>query len=343
VGDAAFNLEPRSPHGLGGPQFGRCFGVASDSIEQAPLEGRDLTDALRSLDRAIGGNPPFTEHRIPREQGNIYARDYEGAAPAFVVMHGFPDNLHIYDDLIPYLVAGGRRVVAFDFLGFGASDKPSGAKYSFKQQLGDLHSVVEALTLGKIVPVAHDSSGPAAVNFAIEHPEHVDSLCILNSVYAAAPTVRFPEFIELFATTNLKALTRAILQSPEQFAWVLNFQRAQFQQALPENQKAYYASFLGPIIDNNFSKQPSSAPAFAQMTAELFGEVARNTKRLHEMEALEIPVKLIWGETDPYLNTGVAEDFRSHLKHSSLHLLRAGHWVQIDAPEQVAKVMLGNA
>ena len=41
-------------------------------------------------------------------------------------MHGFPDNLHIYDYLIPHLVARGRRVVAFDFLGFGEFDKPAG-------------------------------------------------------------------------------------------------------------------------------------------------------------------------------------------------------------------------
>ncbi len=58
------------------------------------------------------------------------------------------------------------------------------------------------------------------------------------------------------------------------------------------------------------------------------------------MEALDIPVKLIWGEADPYLNRGVAEDFRSHLKRSSLHLISAGHWLQIDAPRQVAEVML---
>ena len=287
--------------------------------------------------------PSFIEHHVPREQGRVYARDYEGAGPTFVLMHGFPDNLHIYDDLIPHLVAGGRRVVAFDFLGFGDSDKPAGATYSFKQQLGDLQAVVETLSLDKVVPVGHDSSGPAAINFAIEHPDRVDSVCMLNSVYAEAPTVRYPEFIELFATTNLKALTGAILQSPEQFAWVLNFQRKQFQEALSESQKAYYASFLGPIIDNNFRKQPSSGPAFAQMTSQLFEEVARNTQRLPEMEALDIPVKLIWGETDPYLNTGVAEDFRSHLKHPSLHVLPAGHWLQIDIPEQVAEIMLRDA
>ena len=302
-----------------------------------------MTSNTAMADSTTDGKPPFSEHRVPRGQGSIYARDYKGAGPAFVLMHGFPDNLHIYDDLVPYLVAGGRRVVGFDFLGFGASEKPSGATYSFKQQLGDLEAIVEALGLDKIVPVAHDASGPAAVNFAIEHPDRVQSVCILNSLYAEAPTLKFPEFIELFATTNLKALTRAILQSPEQFAWVLNFQRTQFQTALPDNQKAYYDSFLGPIIDNNFMVKPSSGPAFAELTAELFEEVARNTTRLPKMEALDIPFKLIWGTTDPYLNTGVAEDFQSHLQRPSLHVLPAGHWVQIDAPEQVARLMLTDA
>ena len=35
----------------------------------------------------------FSEHHSPREQGRVYARDYGGAGPAFVLMHGFPDNL----------------------------------------------------------------------------------------------------------------------------------------------------------------------------------------------------------------------------------------------------------
>ena len=50
---------------------------------------------------------PFIEHRVDRGQGKVYARDYGGAGPAFVLMHGFPDNLRIYDDLIPYLL---RRI-----------------------------------------------------------------------------------------------------------------------------------------------------------------------------------------------------------------------------------------
>lgn len=145
---------------------------------------------------------PYTEHWIAREGGRLYARHYPGTGPAFVLMHGFPDNLHIYDGLVPHLTLAGRSVVTFDFLGFGASDKHDGAVYSFRQQLGDLQAVVEGLQLGKIVPVAHDAAGPAAINFALEHPENVHGLCLLNTLYGATPAARLPELIELFAQTT---------------------------------------------------------------------------------------------------------------------------------------------
>jgi hypothetical protein len=54
----------------------------------------------------MDSTPTFVEHRVAHGTGSIYAREYRGTGPAFVLMHGFPDNLHIYDDLIPYLVAG---------------------------------------------------------------------------------------------------------------------------------------------------------------------------------------------------------------------------------------------
>ncbi len=76
---------------------------------------------MSSEARQSGGKVAFTERHIPRDQGRVYARDYDGSGPAFVLMHVFPDNLRIYDDIIPHLLRSGRRIVAFDFLGFGAS------------------------------------------------------------------------------------------------------------------------------------------------------------------------------------------------------------------------------
>jgi haloalkane dehalogenase len=282
----------------------------------------------------------FSEHHIPRGEGRLYARDYAGSGPAFVLMHGFPDNLHIWDDLIPYLVASGRRVVTFDFLGFGASDKPAGATYSFRQQLGDLEAVVEGLDLGKIVPVAHDASGMATLNYALAHPDGVDSAIMLNSAYSEDSTILWPEIITLFATRSMQSLAIAIAQSPEQFGWLLKWQQKQFVDALPEVQKAHFSRFIGQLISDNFTAQPSAGAAFVQLAADFIEEHARNAKRLPELRTLDIPVKLIWGQYDPYITVAVAERRRSQLKNAFLTVIPAGHWLQADEPAQVATAML---
>jgi len=299
------------------------------------------TDA-KANNRAEGA-PSFVEHHVPRGEGRVYAREYKGTGPAFVLMHGFPDNLHIWDDLVSHLVASGRRVVAFDFLGFGSSDKPAHAAYSFEQQSGDLEAVVERLDLGKIVPVAHDSSGIASINYALAYPDGVDSVIMLNSAYAEDSTVLWPEMITLFATKSLGALAMAIAQSPEQFGWLLNWQKRKFMDALPESQKPRFNEFLGPLISDNFLGQPSSGPAFVQLAAQFFDAHNQNAKRLPELKALDVPVKLIWGQFDPYITVAVAERRKSQLKNASLTVVSAGHWLQIDEPQQVASAMLSDA
>ena len=284
--------------------------------------------------------PKYTEHRVPRGTGSVYARDYAGAAPAFVLMHGFPDNLHIWDDLVPYLVASGRRVVTFDFLGFGSSDKAGNAPYSFEQQRGDLEAVVQALSLQSFVPVAHDSSGPAALNYALAHPTALTEVVMLNSAYDETEGVLWPELITLFATPDLRALAMDIAQNPAQFGWLLNWQQAKFLNALPDALKAHFSQAIGQLVADNFIVQPSSGPAFVQMAAHFFQALAANAKRGAELQALKVPVKLIWGQHDPYLTVAMAERRQAQFKHATLKVLPAGHWLQADMPEQVAKEML---
>jgi haloalkane dehalogenase len=284
--------------------------------------------------------PAFTEHRVPHAGGSLYVRDFPGSGPAFVVLHGFPDNSHIYDRLIPHLVAAGRRTVAFDFLGFGASDKPEGAVYSFEQQLGDLEAVVDALGLEKIIPVGHDAGGPAAVNFALRHPTRAAGICLMNAFYGESSSLRVPEFIELFGTKNMKHLTRHMLAT--QFAWLLDFQRTQWRAGMTEAQKTNYNEFIVPIVDKNFTQRLSAGPAFAQMTYQLFEEVAANTARLPDLRRSHLPLLLIWGKSDPYLHVSVAEHLKSQARNATIHALDAGHWPQIDEPADIARIMLAN-
>ena len=46
------------------------------------------------------GEATLTEHRARTGNGDVHTRDHAGAEPASVMRHRFPENLHIYDDLL---------------------------------------------------------------------------------------------------------------------------------------------------------------------------------------------------------------------------------------------------
>lgn len=289
---------------------------------------------------ALPDLPHFTEHRIERIRGSLYVRDFAGSEPAFVVVHGFPDNSHIYDYLIPHLSSAGRRTVAIDFLGFGASDKPVGMDYNFNQQVEDVEAVVDALGVQKVVTVGHDSGGPAAINFALKHPQRTAGVVMLNSFYGDAPGLLVPEIIDFFSIKRFAPLHQYIMASPQHFGWLFGFLRNEMQIGLSEEQKGRYSSFLGPLIDGNFKQQPSALPAFASMTSHLSEELMANTARLAELRKSEVPFTFIWGKHDPYLHVTVAEYMRSQVQDGVSHVLDAGHWPQIDCAAETAELML---
>jgi pimeloyl-ACP methyl ester carboxylesterase len=105
-------------------------------------------------------------------------------------------------------------------------------------------------------------------------------------------------------------------------------------------QKPHFSTFIGPLISDNFIAQPGAGPAFVQLAAEFFDEHARNARHLTALKTLDIPVKLIWGQYDPYITVAVAERRQSQLKNASLTVIPAGHWLQADEPAQVAMAML---
>ena len=282
----------------------------------------------------------FTETKVNKGGSQILVKDYPGEEPAYVMVHGFPDNNRIYDELAPILSERKRRVVTFDFLGFGGSDKPAGFKYSFEQQLGDLEAVADALKLRQFVPVAHDAGGPAVVNYVLRHPERVSSVVLLNTYYSQTPTLRLPELIALNADPQLKALAVNVMTDPARRAWLLNFQNNQFLKDASPKVKQRFNAVLQPIVDNNFDGNPGAGPAFVAMTSDLYQNVTINNANAKKLASIAVPVTLIWGEQDPYLNVGVAKDLAKLFPKSVVHVLPLGHWPQIDDPKAVADLMV---
>ena len=157
-------------------------------------------DPALAHDPTAPGRPKmaFKDAFIQRGRHRMYAREHAGDEPVIVLMHGFPDNSHLYDRIVPHL-SPPRRVVVFDFLGWGSSDKPAGYPYTATNQMGDLDTVIEQLQLEHVVLVAHDASGPPAIDWALAHPDRVAALVLLNTYYCDMPTLRPPEAIWLFS------------------------------------------------------------------------------------------------------------------------------------------------
>jgi hypothetical protein len=95
------------PFGQLGAGVRACLAASMhlNSPPEGPTRKRNkiMTDSQRTE------FPAFTEHRVPRDRGSLYVRDFPGSGPAFVLLHGFPDNSHIYDDLIPHLTSAGAE------------------------------------------------------------------------------------------------------------------------------------------------------------------------------------------------------------------------------------------
>jgi len=273
---------------------------------------------------------------VRRGPYRLYAEITGGTGVPLVLMHGFPDNIHLYDRLLPHL-AGRRPVVRFDFLGWGRSDKPQGYPYTAANQVGDLAAVVaaleEALDASQLTLVAHDASGPPAIDWALDNPGRVATLVLLNTYYHWTPSLRRPPAIALYSTPLVRTAARALVRwRPELDRRLYVWQVGRFIHD-PEIRKV--------IVPNLYEQFLPARPAFWRLNDDLLGAVLTRRRRIPELRRFAPPVQVIFGARDRYLNPRVARQFADLLPNSQLHLLHdAGHFVQVDQPRQVADLIM---
>lgn len=273
---------------------------------------------------------------VQLDQHRIHVRQYSGAEPAIILMHGFPDNLHLYDRLVPFL-SSQHRVVSFDFLGWGASDKPVDYAYTATNQVRELEAVISQLELSQVILVAHDASGPPAIDWALAQPQRVAGLVLLNTYYCDMPTLRAPEAIWLFSTPWVRNVARFISTLHDN--WL--FRRMYWWQVGRFFRDADIRNEFVPLLYQQFEATPSARPAFFSLNEDLRPTLRSRSKMIPDLRAFRRPVRIIFGEADPYLNKGAAQWFHELLPTSELFLLPgARHFVQMDEPEQVAQLIL---
>ncbi len=195
--------------------------------------------------------------------------------------------------------------------------------------------MITRLRLDEVLLVAHDSSGPPAIDWALEHPERVAALVLLNTYYGWMPRLRPPEAIILYASPVLRNLARPVMRR------------------LPELDRRLYFWQVGRFIRDDavrrdllpqyYARFRAARPAFWRLNADLPRTLISRARRTSQLRAFQQPVRIVFGADDPYLNTHVARRFARLFPAAELELIDgARHYVQVDEPEVVAAAILNS-
>jgi epoxide hydrolase 4 len=247
-----------------------------------------------------------------------------GSGPLVVMIHGFPDYWYTWRAQMEGL-ADRFTVAAIDQRGYNLSDKPAGVEnYDLRLLVGDVLAVIRHLGRDKAIIVGHDWGGMVAWQLAINVPEAVERLIILNLPHP-------------------RGLSRELAHNPEQqknSAYARNFQKEGAEKALtaeglagwvkdPEARKKYVEAFrrsdFGAML--NFYKR--------NYPREPYTEDASPVKKL------QMPVLMFHGLNDtallsPALN-GTWDWMEKDLTITTVP--GAGHFVQQDAADLVTRTM----
>ena len=108
-----------------------------------------------------------------------------GSGPPVLLMHGYPQTHVIWHHVAPML-ADGYTVVLTDLRGYGDSAKPASsddhATYSKRTMARDQHEVMCALGFDRYAVVGHDRGGRVGHRLALDHPDAVSALAVLDIV-----------------------------------------------------------------------------------------------------------------------------------------------------------------
>jgi haloacetate dehalogenase len=107
-----------------------------------------------------------------------------GTGAPVLLLHGYPQTHEMWRQVAPALVAAGHTVVVPDLRGYGASHTPPAgeraAAYSKRVMAAELVAVMGALGLDTFAVAGHDRGGRVAYRMALDHPDRVRRLAVLD-------------------------------------------------------------------------------------------------------------------------------------------------------------------
>jgi pimeloyl-ACP methyl ester carboxylesterase len=259
--------------------------------------------------------------RITVSGGEI-SYDVLGYGPSLILVHGTPSRSYIWRDVASRL-ADRFTVYVFDLLGFGQSERREGLDVSISGQSRVLAELVEAWELDAPSVAGHDIGGAIALRTHLLEGVSFGCIALLDSVVLRpwiTPTTRHVKaHLDVYRTMPAKTFE----------AIVASHLRTATYRPLDEHAFATYLEGW---------RGESGQRLYLNKDAQLD---ERDTAEFEPLlPSIGVPVSIIWGEQDAWLDPALAERLHELIPGSDLLVLpETGHFAMEDSPQQVTAAL----
>ena len=252
---------------------------------------------------------------MPSIEVNQTALHYEfvGQGKPLLFIHGLGSSIRDWENQIPYF-AERYRVVALDLRGHGRSDKPPGP-YSSQLFADDIAALIRSLGMGPANVVGLSLGGFIACQLAVDHPDLVRTLIVINSV-PDLPRDTLRDRFRIRSTLLLRQLIVRFfgMRALGQFLCRKLFPR--------EDQEELRQTFVDRWAQNDKRAYLSSLATVPTWNLE------------HRLNEISCPTCLISGEHD-FFPLSLKEAYAKKMPNARLVVIpNSGHFTPMDEPER---------
>jgi pimeloyl-ACP methyl ester carboxylesterase len=257
-----------------------------------------------------------------------------GEGPLIVLLHGFPEFWYGWRLQIEPLAAAGFRVVAPDMRGYNLSSRPEDVHaYDTEHLTADIRGLIQERGAQKALLVGHDWGGSVAWATAMQYPEVVDRLAILNAAHPRKLTqglhhpgqLRKSWYFFFFA---LPELPEAVVHA-DRWHFFRHFLHAARPAYTPEEMDRYIEAW----------SQPGAATGMINYYRFSVRESPKEAEAA--LRPISAPTLVIWGQQDQYLGPELAEPEHDDVPNLDRveRLPDASHWVHHDEAQRVTQLL----
>lgn len=262
-----------------------------------------------------------------------------GTGPeTIVLLHGWPQTGRCWRRLIEPLRRPGRTIVVPDLRGYGASGLAASGRYDKRSTAADLHALIGHLGRESAVVVGHDRGARVAHRWALDHPDDVDALALLDVL----PT---RTVMRSFDKDSASAM----------WHWFFHRQPDLATTLISGNVEAYLAHFLGRVVESGavepdvfahyveaFSDPPRLRATLEDYRSGFTVDLGSDERDHDRGLRLRAPLLVLWGADGGLAGADVVGVWRDHHHDPAAvggHEVPGGHYLPEEAPEQVAAAL----